>query len=93
MVKKASDLDFDALAKLAKAATDEVRVKSALENRPLPVWLDGKVVEGVPEFRVKQFLNAVEGLGQTGGPAPKNESATALKAVSAGAQLRREGNG
>ena len=44
MVKTASELGFDALAKLAKAATDDVVAISMRDKTELPVWLNGEVV-------------------------------------------------
>ena len=44
MVKNASDLDFDTLAKLAKLATGDVRRDASARGILLPVWRDGKVV-------------------------------------------------
>lgn len=44
MAKTAEDLDFDTLAKIAKAATDDVRADAIRRDVMLPVWRDGKVV-------------------------------------------------
>ena len=44
MVKTASELGFDALARLAKAATDDVVASSMRDKTELPVWLNGEVV-------------------------------------------------
>ena len=43
MVRDASDLDFDTLAKLAKLATADVRRDASARGILLPVWRDGKV--------------------------------------------------
>ncbi len=43
MTKTAHELDFDALAKLAKAATEGVRADAARVSVALPVWRDGAV--------------------------------------------------
>ena len=44
MVKSASDLGFDELATIAKAASEDVRARAALTGKRLPIWHNGQVV-------------------------------------------------
>ncbi len=42
-------LDMEALAQLAKAATDDVQAEAIKNEKLLPVWKDGKVVYVSPD--------------------------------------------
>jgi hypothetical protein len=42
--KNAKKLDMEALAQLAKAATDDVQAETIKNEKLLPIWKEGKVV-------------------------------------------------
>jgi len=84
MVKKASDLDFDALAKLAKSATAEVRAKAAGEHKALPVLLDGEVVLEMQATPVQEyFLERYVELPLKSGAASSKDDSVSMAAGSA----------
>ena len=88
MVRKASDLDFDALAKLAKAATAEGRAKAVREDGTLPVWSRGRVVQ-LPIPKVGH-LKSVEDPFKAKNTARKSEGASI--AGRSGKHLHRDSN-
>jgi hypothetical protein len=89
MVKKASDLDFDALAALAKAATDEVW---ATTTRPLPVWSGGRVVLELPPPKGRLRKEVADVPPPTIGAIRKRKGVAVPKSGRSGKHVRRNSN-